>query len=80
MNDISLPFVTLLILIGLICIIYMIMGVMKGVINPQYTQGGKPINRREKPFMFWSFVVGGILFGLFLIIYASFFILEKLVR
>jgi hypothetical protein len=78
-DDISLPFVALLIPLGLFCIIYTIRGVIKGVINPEYSRGGKPINRREKPFMFWTYITGIFLMGLFLIIYAVFFILEKLV-
>ena len=62
-NDISLPFITLLIPAGLLLSIYMIRGVVKGSVNPWYLSGGKPCNHKENPFMFWTYVSGGLLMG-----------------
>jgi hypothetical protein len=48
---------------------------MEGVINPEYSRVGKPIHRGEKPFMFLTYVVGGMLIGLLLMVYAIFSLL-----
>jgi hypothetical protein len=76
-DDISLPFVALLIPVGFFLVIYMIKGVVKGSINPWYSYQGRPCNRRENSFMFWTYVAGGLLMGLLLIIYAVFSLLAR---
>jgi cell division protein FtsX len=75
-DDISLPFVALLIPVGFFLIIYMIRGAIKGSIN-RSSISQEPCNRNEEPFLFWAYVIGGLLMGLLLIIYAVFSLLER---
>lgn len=76
-NDISLPFVVLLVPMGLLLIIYEVKEIMRGRANPLAWCNGRTYRRAENPFMFWTYVVGGLLFGLLLIMYAVFFLLAR---
>jgi hypothetical protein len=75
-DDISLPFVALLIPVGFFLVIFMIKGIIKGSIG-RYPYPGRPYNRRENPLMFWTYVAGNLLIGLLLIIYAVFSLLAR---
>lgn len=69
--------VVLLTPVGCFFVIYMIKGMIKGSINPWYSYQGKPCKRRENPFMFWTYIAGGLLMGLLLIIYSVFSLLAR---
>lgn len=77
-DDISFPLVVLLIPIGLLLIIYEVKEIMKGRASPLAWCNGRTYRRVENPFMFWTYVAGGLLFGLLLIIYAIFSLLTRL--
>ncbi len=74
-DDISLSFVVLLIPVGLLLVIYEVKQIMKGKTNPLAWPGDRIYRRLENPFMFWTYVAGGLLVGLLLIMYAVFSLL-----
>ena len=78
MNDDIRPYVAWLIFLGLISISYAIYGISKGEIP---LQAGVPkrswIRRKEKPAFFWICAIGGLLIGLFLILYAIILVLMR---
>jgi len=79
MNDDIRPYAAWLIFLGLIVIIPAIYGVVKGEINP-YSHGAPKrswVRRKEKPAFFWICAIGGLLIGLFLILYAIILVLMR---
>jgi len=76
-NDVLFPFILLLIPLGLVYIIYVIRGIIKGAINPYSFGVEKVCKRSETPVMFWINAISGLLIGVLLIIYAILCILTR---
>ena len=75
-DDISLPFIALLISFGLILLIHVIYGIVKGELNP-YRFGFPKCRRKEKPVFFWICATGGLLMGLLIVLFAVFSLLIR---